>query len=101
MRELFVYKLLENIGVGPEAHFITPLHGSHRTVYIATKHVDFTHLDKLTADTADYNSLLLIDFLTRALALTDVGSNPTNCGQAPNNSPVVVDFRCDRGNNHA
>ncbi len=62
IRELFVYKLLERISVGPEAHFMTQLHGSHRTVYIATKHVDFQHLDDLTADTADYNSLLLIDF---------------------------------------
>ena len=36
-KELFVYKLLNLIGIGPEAHFIIPSHGSKMTIYIATK----------------------------------------------------------------
>ena len=35
-KELFVYKFLHHIGIGPQAHFIISSHGTKKTVYIAT-----------------------------------------------------------------
>jgi hypothetical protein len=57
-KELFVYKLLHYIGIGPQVHFIIPSHGTKRTIYIATKDCRLTLLSNLTKDTANNTALL-------------------------------------------
>lgn len=37
LRELFAYKLLEKINVGPKAHFVPNVHYSGLGLYIATE----------------------------------------------------------------
>lgn len=44
LRELFVYKLLELIEVGPEVHFFGNTHGSVYGVYIVRKDGEFLKL---------------------------------------------------------
>ena len=110
-KELFVYKLLEHIGIGPEVHFIVPFHGSKRTVYIATRDAEMSLMSNLqippcTGDVSvniqtsvpylnaaklvhsgsfgnvvNVSSLLQIDLLSRILYLTDCSTNSSNCGQ--------------------
>lgn len=41
LREIFVYKLLEEIKIGPIAHFIPNIHNSKYGLYIATEDGNF------------------------------------------------------------
>lgn len=91
-KEIFIYKLLALSGLGPAAHFILPIHGQRRTIYIATEDASFTQLIDLTEETADFKALLLLDLIARILCLSDCTTNETNCGQSAG-EPVIVDFR--------
>lgn len=94
-KELFVYKILYQIGVGPEAHFIIPTHGTKRTIYIATRDCHLILLSKLTKDTANANALLQLDLISRILCLRDCTTNSSNCGQV-GERPMIVDFRIEK-----
>jgi hypothetical protein len=63
-KELFIYKLLNHIGIGPEAHFIIPSHGTRKTIYIVTKDCHLVLLSNLTKDTANNNALLQLDLIS-------------------------------------
>jgi hypothetical protein len=60
-KELFIYQLLQHIGIGPEVHFIVPSHGSKITIYIATKDCHLTLLSKLANGTANTEALVQLD----------------------------------------
>ena len=83
-KELFVYKLLELIGIGPIVDFILPYHGSKRTIYIATKEVPLVLLSNLSKANANNAALLQVDFVTRILCLHDTSTNEGNFGLVGN-----------------
>jgi hypothetical protein len=93
-KELFVYKLLHHIGIGPEPHFIISSHSTKQTVYIATKDCRLTLLSQLTKDTANNNALLQLDLISRILCLGDCATNSSNCGQVGERA-MIVDFRIE------
>ncbi|EGF82390.1 hypothetical protein BATDEDRAFT_86618 [Batrachochytrium dendrobatidis JAM81] len=80
-KELFVYKLLHHIGVGPESHFIIPSYGTKKTIYIATKDCHLVLLSSLTKDTTNKAALLQLDLISRILCLGDCTTNSSNFGQ--------------------
>ncbi|KAI8893553.1 hypothetical protein BC833DRAFT_569109 [Globomyces pollinis-pini] len=82
-KELFVYKLLNHIGIGPQTHFIIPSHSTKKTIYIVTKDCHLVLLSNLTKDTANYNALLQLDLISRILCLL---------GEAA----MIVDFRIEK-----
>ena len=90
-KELFVYKLLHHIGIGPQAHFIIPSHGTKKTIYIATMDCHLVLLSNLTKDTANNNALLQLDLISRILCLRDCATNSSNCGQVGEKA-MIVDF---------
>ncbi|MCX6116511.1 MAG: hypothetical protein NT027_03145 [Proteobacteria bacterium] len=94
-KELFVYKLLNHIGIGPQAHFIIPSHGTKKTIYIATKDCHLVLLSNLTKDTANNNALLQLDLISRILCLRDCATNSSNCGQV-GETAMIVDFRIEK-----
>jgi hypothetical protein len=94
-KELFVYKLLNRIGMGPQAHFIIPSHGTKRTIYIATKDCHLVLLSNLTKDTANNNALLQLDLISRILCLRDCATNSSNCGHV-GEMAMIVDFRIEK-----
>jgi hypothetical protein len=95
-KELFVYKLLNHIGIGPQAHFIIPSHGTKKTtIYIATKDCHLVLLSNLTKDTANNNALLQLDLISRILCLRDCATNSSNCGQV-GDAAMIVDFRIEK-----
>ena len=94
-KELFVYKLLNRIGIGPQVHFIIPSQGTNKTIYIATKDCHLVLLSNLTKDTANNNALLQLDLISRILCLRDCATNSSNCGQV-GEAAMIVDFRIEK-----
>ena len=94
-KELFVYKLLNHIGIGPQVHFIIPSHGTKKTIYIATKDCHLVLLSNLTKDTANNSALLQLDLISRILCLRDCATNSSNCGQV-GETAMIVDFRIEK-----
>ena len=94
-KELFVYKLLHYIGIGPQVHFIIPSHGTKKTVDIATKDCHLVLLSSLTKYTANNTALLQLDLISRILCLRDCATNPSNCGQVGEKA-MIVDFRIEK-----
>jgi hypothetical protein len=94
-KELFVYKLLHHIGIGPQAHFIIPSHSTKKTIYIATMDCHLALLSQLTKDTANNNALLQLDLISRILCLRDCATNSSNCGQVGEKA-MIVDFRIEK-----
>jgi hypothetical protein len=94
-KELFIYKLLHHIGIGPEVHFIVPSHGSKMTVYISTKDCHLALLSQLTKDTMNTKALVQLDLISRILCLRDCATNSSNCGQV-DGKPMIVDFRIEK-----
>ena len=94
-KELFIYKFLYHLGIGPDVHFIVPSHGSKITIYIATKDCHLTLLSQLTKDTMNTKALVQLDLISRILCLRDCATNSSNCGQL-NGKPMIVDFRIEK-----
>jgi hypothetical protein len=95
-KELFVYKLLHHIGIGPQAHFIIiPSQSTKKTIYIATMDCHLVLLSNLTKDTANNNALLQLDLISRILCLRDCATNSSNCGQVDGKA-MIVDFRIEK-----
>ncbi len=90
-KELFVYKLLYHIGIGPQVHFIIPTHGTKKTVYIATMECHLVFLSNLTKDTANNSAILQLDLISRILCIHDCATNASNCGQVDGKA-MIVDF---------
>lgn len=94
-KELFVYKLLHHIGIGPQPHLIIPTHGTKKTIYIATMDCHLVLLSNLTKDTVNNNALLQLDLISRILCLRDCATNSSNCGQVGEKA-MIVDFRIEK-----
>ena len=94
-KELFIYKFLYRLGIGPDVHLIVPSHGSKMTIYIATKDCHLTLLSQLTKDTVNTKALVQLDLISRILCLRDCATNSSNCGQL-NGKPMIVDFRIEK-----
>ena len=94
-KELFVYKILQFIGIGPQTQFIIPSHGTKKTIYIATKECHLVLLSSLTKDTANNDALLQLDLISRILCLRDCTTNTSNCGQVGDKA-MIVDFRIEK-----
>ncbi|KAJ3111535.1 hypothetical protein HDU96_005629 [Phlyctochytrium bullatum] len=90
-KEIFMYQLLQNLGVGPEVHFITPKLGSKKSLYIATKECHLTLLKDLTEETANSKALVQLDLICGIFYLCDCIKNEHNCGQV-DGKPMIVDF---------
>jgi len=100
--ELFVYKLLELVGIGPAVWFIVPRNISTkgRTLYIATRDAHITLLGDLTASNYNPKALLQIDLICHLLCLTDCCTHSGNCGQVmPEGNPMIIDFRVQSRHN--
>ncbi|KAJ3416582.1 hypothetical protein HDV05_000864 [Chytridiales sp. JEL 0842] len=95
-KEIFIYKLLQNIGLGPESHFIMPHHGSKKTIYIATKECHLILLSQVTESSANPRSLVQLDLISRILCLRDCTTNSSNCGQLADGKPMIIDFRIEK-----
>ena len=93
-KEMLIYKFLQNIGIGPDVHFIVPSHGSKMTIYIATKDCHLALLSQLTKETANIKALVQLDLISRILCLRDCATNTSNCGQV-GGKPMIVDFRIE------
>jgi hypothetical protein len=91
-KEVFVYEFLYQLGIGPEVHFIVPIHGTKQTIYVATKDAGLTLLEKLNAESVSIRVLLKMDFVARLLWLDDCTTNSTNCVQV-DGKPIILDFR--------
>ncbi|KAI1727791.1 hypothetical protein Ddc_05110 [Ditylenchus destructor] len=94
LKELFIYKVLEFTGIGPEAHFILPSHTSRKTIYIATREIqDLRLLEKLSKSgemTPDmWKAMLTFAWLGIIFRLQDM--HQQNCGMA-DGLPKIVDF---------
>lgn len=94
IKELFIYQLLYNLGIGPEVHFIVPFRRSKTTIYIATKDCHLALLSELKKETANMKTMIQIDLICRILCLRDCSTNSHNYGQV-NGEPMIVDFRIE------
>ncbi len=91
IKEIFVYKLLQNIGIGPEAHFIIPSNVLKKSLYIATKECHLVPLSKLSNESMNIKALVQLDLISRILCLQDCTTNSSNCGLV-GDRPMIVDF---------
>jgi hypothetical protein len=94
-KELFIYKFLTNIGIGPDVNFIISSRDSKGTIYIATRDCHVTLLSRLTKDTMNTKALVQINLISRILCLCDCATNSSNCGEV-NGKPIIVDFRIEK-----
>lgn len=94
-KELFVYKLLHLIGIGPQPHFIVSSHGTKSTIYIATKDCHLVLLSNLTQETANTSALVQLDLISCILCLRDCTTNTSNCGQV-GQKPMIIDFLIEK-----
>ena len=93
-KEMFIYTILHYIGLGPLPYFIIPIHGTKKTLYIATKDCELVLLSHLTNDTVINKALLQLDLISRILCLRDCATNSSNCGQVKGKA-MIVDFRIE------
>lgn len=88
IKELYIYKLLYNIGLGPECHWF--VHESFpSSVYIMTKEL---YISDITID----RELIKLDLICRILCLNDVVTNVSNITQHTDNKAYILDFRNDK-----
>jgi hypothetical protein len=99
LKEIFVYKLLYSIGLGPEVHIMIPFPGSKMSVYFASTECPITLLSKLYLDTYNLTALIQLDLISRILCIQDSTSNPDNCGQV-GDKPMIIDFRIQSQNSY-
>ena len=125
LKELFVYKSLENMHLGPKAHFFTTEVSAQNGFYIATRGFPFSKstekqknkffytyskfaeerkLETATAlpsvDSQVVQGLAMIDIISRIFKLTDVATNDGNFGFALNGEKIkvkIIDFRVGMG----
>uniref|UniRef100_A0AC34F9A5 Uncharacterized protein n=1 Tax=Panagrolaimus sp. ES5 TaxID=591445 RepID=A0AC34F9A5_9BILA len=102
LREIFIYALLEELGVCPRVHFILPLPGTaNKTLYIATEEVpgfeEKTRMDHLNAKTENTLHMLIeLHVLVCIFRIADLHS--TNCGHY-NHELRIID--CNVGDRSA
>ena len=81
------------IKVGGEVHFPLPITSNTKNdLYIATEEIKFTIAKELTPESANINSMILVNFLQYILRLEDIGTNGGNYGQSDEGKPVIMDF---------
>jgi len=94
IREIFCYKLLELIKVGPAVQFIlpNPLIGNRTSTYICTKwRDDFIPLSKLNEEDTSVEALVQLCLLRTVLCISDL--HKLNCGQwEEEKTAAIVDF---------
>ena len=94
-REVFIYRFLQNSGLGPETEFIVSPYESGTTLWLATKECPFIPGALLDESSVSNRALLIIDFVCQILRLADCANNPFNFGQV-GKEPMIVDFRVDK-----
>ncbi|CAO3640267.1 unnamed protein product [Cunninghamella blakesleeana] len=88
IKELYIYKLLQHLGMGSGVHwFGTELF--ENSIYIATKGLETNHL-------TIKKEIIKLDIITRILRLKEVISNKSNILQHNDNKGYVVDFRVSK-----
>lgn len=87
IKEIYIYKLLYNLDIGPEVHWFKSLEFK-KTIYIATRKLDNNCLDI-------ENEIIKIDIITRILMLNDVMCNKSNVLQI-NDKGYIIDFRIQK-----
>uniref|UniRef100_A0A1I7U2J0 Ubiquitin-like domain-containing protein n=1 Tax=Caenorhabditis tropicalis TaxID=1561998 RepID=A0A1I7U2J0_9PELO len=93
IKELFGYKLLELIQVGPHAEFVIPNNLYTTSMYIATKwNENFIPLSKIKEEELSAEILVQILLLGTILQISDL--HPQNCGMWGDTKDVaIVDFQ--------
>ena len=96
VKELLVYKILENIGLGPKVYFFWPVDISTKTLYIATEEVDIKFYKpeyKVSFTSQEKTELIKLDLISRILCITDSTTNSGNFGyDVANNKAYIIDF---------
>ncbi|KAI8893488.1 hypothetical protein BC833DRAFT_608176 [Globomyces pollinis-pini] len=96
VKELLVYKILENIGLGPKSYFFWPENVSVKTLFIATEGLDLTFYNPNhpTVPTEEEKlELLKLDFISRILYIVDSTTNSGNYGYCKQeNKAYIIDF---------
>lgn len=87
IKEIYIYKLLYNLDIGPEIHWFKSLEFK-KTIYIATRELDNNCLDI-------EDEIIKIDIITRILMLNDVMCNKSNVLQDKNKG-YIIDFRIQK-----
>jgi hypothetical protein len=103
LKELFVYKLLEKLGVGAKITFLTNSCGSRWTIYIASEKIanfktiemiEQTHANNKLAKSTDLekyvNPAIQMLALYTIMELSDYNSD--NIGIDADGSPFILDF---------
>ncbi|KAG4068394.1 hypothetical protein HA402_007914 [Bradysia odoriphaga] len=93
LRELFIYKLLEFIRVGPKVHFVGNTHKSKYGLFIATEAVkDFKEKSNLKLEhKPDFDTQLQL--LRHIFNLNDLISNTSNYGADGDGNLMIIDFK--------
>ncbi|XP_055325863.1 uncharacterized protein LOC129579720 [Sitodiplosis mosellana] len=86
--ELFAYKVLQIIGVGPLVHFIPKVHNSTFELYIATADIPGF---RTAAKRRYFEEIGKLDYLKEILQLIDV--HQSNYGSDENGKLWIVDFK--------
>ncbi|KAI8895208.1 hypothetical protein BC833DRAFT_516591, partial [Globomyces pollinis-pini] len=81
-KELVVYKILENIGLGPKCYFFWPNNVSTKTILIGTEGIDLKFYTNETTTTSleEKMELLKLDLISRILCISDSTTNSGNFG---------------------
>jgi len=121
IKELFVYKVFEFIGIGPKSHFIINPLSASGGLFIATQDASFTKIPTKQKIFLTYQqlknvndniltinnpetciNLTMLDILARIFRLTDLTTNSTNFGvtikteeKTSNYKWKIIDFRVD------
>ena len=121
LKELFVYRALEKMGLGPKAHFFSTPFSTQNGFYIATRGFPFSKSvekqkgklfyiygqfeqakklveikDLASVDKGVIHGLTMIDIISRVFKLGDVATNAGNFGFAYSGDKIkckIVDFR--------
>lgn len=88
IKELFIYKLLESLGIGSEVHWFEP-EIFENSIYIATKGLNSNNINQ-------DKEVVKLDVITRILTLDDVMSNKTNILQHDDKKGYIIDFRIQK-----
>lgn len=91
LRELFAYKLLELINIGPKVHFYPNFHYSGFGLYIATEDISGFRQEADIPDKND-NRMAQLELLSRCLYLKDLRNNHENYGADDQGNLQIVDF---------
>ncbi|CAP25726.2 Protein CBG05181 [Caenorhabditis briggsae] len=89
LRELFIYRLLFQIGVGPAVHIVPNLHTSSIGVYIAT--LEVANFNSSHVINLPLKAEIMLDLIIRLFNVSDLHGD--NYGLDSNGNLSIIDFR--------